>query len=324
MAWVLEMTKAIKLFHIYYDEKSKSELRPGFELLDNTTGPSEFREIVPIFNYLKEQTIRDDEWLGFFSPKFFEKTGLEAKDVLNQVCVANGDTDAFLFTAAWWHIAYYKNVWEHGEYFHPGIAEICQKLATRAGYDIDLLNSVSTLDTAVFSHFLVAKGSFWKEWQRVVKLYFEMIVEDDAAFMKTVEYGDIAHFSVHPFVIERVPSMILQNKPFKGLRSNEILRRGSSDIESILNPNSEFGNSMIGRYSELLIKADTCKAKFLETGQQDYLDEYWRFRFWSPTFRGHQNLTKPAIEYLQARKVHASYDKLTRMAPEEIDQRRTA
>ena len=62
-----------KLFQICYDDQSFSNLSPGFTPLDNREGAPEFREIVPIFAYLKDNVIDDDEWIGFFSPKFRRK-----------------------------------------------------------------------------------------------------------------------------------------------------------------------------------------------------------------------------------------------------------
>ena len=45
---------AIRLFQIFYDDVSALQIEPGFEPLNNCDGPAEFREIVPMFRYLKE------------------------------------------------------------------------------------------------------------------------------------------------------------------------------------------------------------------------------------------------------------------------------
>lgn len=298
-------TKTIRLFQIYYDDVSYGSIQSGFEPLDNCDGPKEFREIVPIFKYLKENDFDDHEWLGFFSPKFADKTGLGAEDVLAEVTGLADDIDACLFTSQWSEIAFFQNIWEHGEYCHPGLTGLCQMLADRAGYNIDLMKSVSTLNSSVFSHYIVARGKFWREWRRIVEIYLTMISENHELFiLETLHEGGA--LSMHPFIVERVPSMILQDTKFRAIASDRVLCRSSNFINQMLNPHAQWARELTDSMSEHLLSADRMKMAYAASGENKYLDEYWRFRLWAPARSGHINLTECALSYIRERCHHAT------------------
>jgi|GEM_PF-607368 len=298
-------SKQVKLFQIFYDGETAAQIQPGFEPLNNTDGPADFFEIYPIFKYLKTNEIHDHDWLGFFSPKFQEKTSLTAMDVIQEIQETNDQVEVCSFTSHWADIAFFQNVWEHGEYCHPGLAEFSQELADRSEYEIDLRGSISCLQNSVYSHYLVAKGRFWKEWYRIVEKYFEMITGDDTLFnLKTMHANK--HVSMHPFIIERVPSLILQNKSFRLKLCEKVTATRKSFMDGIFNPSSSWGEMMIQNFPDQLILADELKAAFANTGDKNFFDEYWRFRLWAPVMSGRINLTESAMRYISENCVHAT------------------
>ena len=209
-----EPCEKLNLFHIYYDQKTKDSIPDGFEPLDNRNGPPMFREAYPMLAYLNENVLSEDEYFGFLSPKFFEKTSLSAPDISRMIEEDERRSDVYLFTGHWNIAAMYTNVWVQGNRCHEGMLDICQDLANTAGYNVNLKSSITCLDHAVFSHFLVAKPKFWEEWRRVVTIYFDMICKNSNLGSKHVNYRNTV-MSIHPFVIERVPTMILLCNKFR-------------------------------------------------------------------------------------------------------------
>jgi hypothetical protein len=209
------MNTSLKLFQIYYNEITKAQVEPGFIGLDNTSGPSWAFEAHPIYEFLSTNILKlENQWLGFFSPKFREKTNVGAGELKNAVQRHVANTDVFLISSFWEQAAGSLNVWQHGEFHHPGLLEISQTLADEAGYDIDLKTSTTTFETAVFSNYLIATADFWKEWHRVVGLYLKNIKFDKKLRASRTEYlGGI--LPIHTFVIERVASMILLGGKFR-------------------------------------------------------------------------------------------------------------
>ena len=289
--------KKVKLFQIFYDSETASQIQSGFEPLNNTDGPADFFEIYPIFKYLKSNEISEDKWFGFFSPKLQEKTQITSEDVCQEIQEIDEQYDVCSFSAHWSDIAFFQNVWEHGEYCHPGLANISQSLANEAGYNFRLLDSFSCLDNAVYSHYLVAKGKFWKQWYHIVKTYLEMITKDDALFeYKTLHGGKPV--SMHAFVVERVPSLILQDQSFKVKVSNKVTSNRGTFLDGVFNSASVYGEYAIKAFPEQLKTADTVKRLYRDTGDKKFLDDYWHWRFSVPQLSGYHNLTECAVRYV--------------------------
>ena len=180
----------------------------------------------------------------FFSPKLQEKTQITSEDVCQEIQEIDEQYDVCSFSAHWSDIAFFQNVWEHGEYCHPGLANVSQTLANEAGYNFRLLDTFSCLDNAVYSHYLVAKGKFWKQWYHIVKTYLEMITKDDALFeFKTLHAGEPV--SMHAFIVERVPSLILQDQSFKVKVSNKVTSNRGTFLDGVFNSASVYGQYAI-------------------------------------------------------------------------------
>lgn len=79
------MSKQIELFEITYGDGAGPEVGKGFRPLDNSKGPPEFREIVPIYRYLKEHEVSDSDWIGLLPSKFTEKTSLTGADIISEI-----------------------------------------------------------------------------------------------------------------------------------------------------------------------------------------------------------------------------------------------
>ena len=239
----------LKCYTITYDETTRKNVRSGFLEIDNSKGPPAFREAYPILKFLSENSFNDDEWLGFFSPKLYEKTGATYQDIKNVAIQAEKGIEVCLLTAHWDSAAMWLNVWLQGEAYHHGLMDISQRLSIKAGYNTNLQSAVTCLDTAVFSNFFIAKPIFWREWSRVVQLYFDMVLNDSSLASFLVPYRQ-SLLPIHSFVLERVASMILLNKNFNTQNDERVFHK-KIPLESVL------GNNLIAidRYKKLFQKS---------------------------------------------------------------------
>ena len=248
----------IRLFSIYYNDETFNAIPAGFEGLCNFDGPCHLYEIFPIYKFLSQNRLLKDEWLGFFSPKFSQKTKITAKDIINSVNIANSATKACLFSSHFDLASLFPNVWIQGESHHPGLMKLSQTLAQKAGYKIDLARSITCLNSSVFSHYLVAKVDFWREWERIVSIYFEMVKSGDAlSTYSTLHAGK--QTLIHAFVIERVPSMILKQQSYKAFFDIELYDRQVSIATS---------------QGKDLVKLNEYKRIYLETHDYKWLNLY--------------------------------------------------
>ncbi|MEK9570692.1 MAG: hypothetical protein VW124_16860 [Paracoccaceae bacterium] len=239
----------LNCYTITYDESTRKNVRSGFLEIDNSKGPGAFREAYPILKFLSANSFDDDEWLGFFSPKLYEKTGVTYQDIKNIAIQAEKGTEVCLLTGQWESAAMWLNVWVQGEAYHHGLMDISQRLAKKAGYNKNLRSEVTCLNTAVFSNFFIAKPIFWREWSRVVQLYFNMVLNDNSLASYLVPYRQ-SLLPIHSFVLERVASMILINKNFNKQNDERVLHK-KIPLDSVL------GNNLItiDRYKNLFQKS---------------------------------------------------------------------
>src|SRR5450830_1913998 len=94
-----ERNHGINIFQIFYSEKTKSENDHGFKGLDNLANPRpDWREYWSIRDYLINNTLNEDEYYGFFSPKFKGKTNLDAADVHEFIKHHAEEAEIFLFS----------------------------------------------------------------------------------------------------------------------------------------------------------------------------------------------------------------------------------
>lgn len=248
----------LKLYSIFYDEETSKSIPSGMIPLKNTDGPAWLFEAHPIYHYFTQNQVNDDEWIGFFSPKFKSKTDLSAADITKMFDEKCDNFDVCLFTSHFDQAAISLNIWLQGDALHPGLMPISQKLAKLSGYEIDLKTKINSLNETVFSHYLIANGKFWREWYRVVSIYFRMMKLDPELFkMVTPHQGKL--IPIHPFVIERVPTLLLNSESFKSTFDFSLYRKQIPESFS----------------KDTHLRAmDHCKKRFTITGDASWLTRY--------------------------------------------------
>ena len=117
----------------------REALDPGFLVLDNSVNERpDWYEYWPIRNFLLRQTLDENAYYGFLSPKFKHKTNLSAAQAKDFIAAAEGAADVVLFSPSIHNSAYYLTVFEHGEAEHPGLAGVARRLFERIGRPLDL------------------------------------------------------------------------------------------------------------------------------------------------------------------------------------------
>lgn len=90
--------KNTHIYQIFYNSETRKNLDPDFIPLENIVeSRPDWREYWPIRNYLLNNSLNEDDYYGFFSPKFEEKTGLKAKTVIDFIKEGSSDIDLFNF-----------------------------------------------------------------------------------------------------------------------------------------------------------------------------------------------------------------------------------
>ncbi len=236
----------LRLFQIHYDAATRAALDPGFEPLDNAANERpDWYEYWPILRALRGMDLDAPGRYGFFSPKFARKTGLTAAQV-RAFSEANDDGAICTFSSFPEHGAYFLNVFEQGDLFHPGLWRVAQA-AARELWGIDSLDAVvNHSGDTVFANFFVAPAAFWKRWRSIVERVVASAETPGDALHATLTAATTHHGTTVPqmkiFLLERSVSALLAADrtwtvaPFQPLRmpvSHPWFAAHAGDIERL-------------------------------------------------------------------------------------------
>jgi hypothetical protein len=204
---------AVHIQQIHYS--SQQSLDPGFAALDNTANPRpDWFEYWPMRSFLLRDSLDETAFYGFLSPRFKQKTNLDAADVHRFIAGCAVNTDVVLFSPSIHNAAFYWNVFEHGDSEHPGLMEVTKKFFARTRQP-GVENSVSDSRNTVHSNFFIAKPRFWRAWLALNEQLFQ-IAEDagDALgrqLRQTTTYRGSENVQLKIFLMERIATWILMN-----------------------------------------------------------------------------------------------------------------
>lgn len=234
------MSAPIHLYQIAYSAATLATIEPGYMLLDNLVNPRpDWYEYWPIRRFLLQQTLDETAFYGFFSPKFGAKAGMSHEQVMAEVSSAEARADVVLFSPHPNQIAFFLNVFEQGEYFHPGHMAICKDVFQILGQSLPLDGLVMDVQQMVFSNYFVARPAFWREWLKWNEALFALCEGPPSPLRDRLTAAtDYEGGTQHKiFVMERIAPLLLSvqphwrvhaHNPFTQGWSTESLRRDPS------------------------------------------------------------------------------------------------
>jgi FkbM family methyltransferase len=208
--------RPVRLFQIVYSKETLGTVEPGYEILDNLSNERpDWYEYWPIRAFLLRESLDEDAFYGFFSPKFRTKTNLSHADALRFIEQHEATADVVLFSPQPDMGAFFLNVFEQGELFDPGLIQTVNQALVAIGMPVDVTGLVMDSRQIVFSNYFAARPRFWREWLRITEAFFT-ICEGPSGAVKDLlcqptTYPGAAQRKV--FVQERVASLMLTVQP---------------------------------------------------------------------------------------------------------------
>jgi hypothetical protein len=235
-------------------------------LLDNLSNERpDWYEYWPIRRFLLQETLVEDAFYGFFSPKFTAKTQLTKADVSNFISAttARQSVDLFLFSPQPDMAANFLSVFEQAEVFDPGFIKAAKEFMATQGLEVPLESVVMDSRQIVFSNYFVAKPPFWREWFALTEALFA-ICEDSthpltAALCHQTTYGVDAQRKV--FLLERLASLVLTLQPAYKVAACNPYNFGWSMSKFRESPQTAYIN-------------DALKMAFRELGYPQYMEAF--------------------------------------------------
>ncbi|MEO0318203.1 MAG: hypothetical protein RL404_1880 [Pseudomonadota bacterium] len=257
-----------ELYQIAYSKETLAAVRAPFRPLDNLANPrADWQEYWPIRNFLLSTTLDDERMYGFFSPRFQEKTGLDAIQ-LQQFVLAHGpQADVITFSPQADMGAFFLNVFEQNELFDPGFMSLAEAFVKHIGLKVDLKTLIMDSRTTVFSNYIVAKPRFWRAWLDLNEKLFALCEHGEDGELRRSALAPTNYRSVQRkvFLMERIASLVLAlDSSYRIVPYNTFLCAWSA--------------TNLGQMKAEAIVSDALKTAKLVTGHDSYLTEFARIR----------------------------------------------
>lgn len=210
----------VQLFHIFYDEASKSSIPSGSIGLDNTKPEADgWYEFLPMIRKLNEIDLDGEDLIGFLSPSFPLKVGITVSEFRKIVEEHYEGYDVFISNYCWDQTAFFLNAWEQGEFWHPGITRNSQAFFDFIHSGISVTSLIGHAGNTVASNFIIAKTSYWRKWLDMSNLFLKFLNEDPSGLnlkaMSTAYAADHNQKRMAVFVQERFASFLLSTTDFR-------------------------------------------------------------------------------------------------------------
>lgn len=261
------MRSSIHLFQIAYSEETLQAIEPGYSALNNLENlRPDWYEYWPMRHFLLNTALDESGFYGFFSPKFYQKTGLRYTDVVEFVATHAATTDVVLFCPQPDISAFFLNVFEGGELFDPGKMAACEAFLETTGLQVPLRSLVMDSRTTVFSNYFVARPAFWRRWLEINERLFAMCEDQHhplhAALTRPTNYPNTQR---KVFIMEGMASLLLTIEPHWRTKAANFFR-------------SAWSGTTLSKYREEAVLSDALKIAFREQGFPEYMDAFGSLR----------------------------------------------
>ena len=159
------MSNALVLFQVMDRPGLVPAPVDGMESLP-APGPEEaaWGEYGPVSRCLKALVTHEDIHYGFLPPDFQLRTGYTLSAVTQFAETHGAGHDALLFSDHPHNVALFRNVFERGDFFAPGLLAWARRWARSLGAPHDPGTLVMAAGDMVLSNCFLARPRFWRRW----------------------------------------------------------------------------------------------------------------------------------------------------------------
>ncbi len=250
---------------ISYTAEIYDNVQAPFTPLDNRENlRPDWQEYWPIRKFLLNENLKEDHYYGFFSPRFQEKTGLNAAQIIDYVTKQSTVNDIIIFSPQPDMGAFFLNIFDQNELFDPGFKESSQNFCDFAELNIDISQLVMDSTNIVFSNYFFAKPNFLRKWLNTCEILFNTCenhknIAELNGWLKPTTYKNGIERKV--FLLERIASLLIaKNSDINAHSHNPFL--------------FAYSGTRLNQFPEKAILCDALKIAFNQTKNKLYLNQY--------------------------------------------------
>lgn len=206
------------LFQIFYDTETQKNLDKNFTPLDNTENlhPDLF-ETWPIVNFLRNTPLEEDKFYAFFSPNLKNKTTIKTEHLDVFLTTNQEYADIVLFQHSVDQICFFKNCFEQGEFWHPGLKAEIENFIIDNNIRLDISSYVGHTYNTIYSNYFAAKPKIWKRWLKLAETLIPTQQQEEGN--RKISFSDNYYkgktTSNRVFLAERIINIILATENYK-------------------------------------------------------------------------------------------------------------
>jgi hypothetical protein len=206
----------IRIFQIFYDAAQRSRLDPGFIPYDNTANPRPaWREYHVFRTAYLQGDCPPDALTGFVSWKFRTKTRTSAA-AFHRFIRRHPGRDVYFVNPARLESGSFANIWQQGEFHHPGLIDLAETAFRAAGRPLALATLEHPPAATLFCNFWVGTRRFWDRYMAFCEPIFAAIeagLPSAAATRLDARADRTIDACYRPFLVERLFTTLLALDP---------------------------------------------------------------------------------------------------------------
>ncbi|MFL9925545.1 hypothetical protein PQR62_14795 [Herbaspirillum lusitanum] len=219
-----------------------------------------------IRNYFLNESVDEEALYGFVSEDFHKQTGLGLPEIARFI-EKNPGNDAYVFFPFTGDAACFLNVFEEGEFHHPGLRDLAQRYLDAIGLALDLRELVTDFRTTTHIGYVVAKPVFWKTWFDLAEQVFAIAEAgmDALTLQLNATSTGAVPTPMKVLLTERLASLVLALDQQLRVATFDPATLPPTDLSSLA-------------YRDEFPKLDALKRNYLETRDIALIDEFFVLR----------------------------------------------
>jgi len=186
--------KDVKIYQIFYNEETENKIDPGFIPFNNKNNARpDWYEYYSIKQILENEENLNCDWLGVFSPKFFEKTGMKSEEVFS--IIKNSNADIISFSPWYAAIALHWNIFDQIASRHNGTIDMFKKIFPLLKCSDDILLMPMGRNNTIYCNYFVAKPKVWRIWKEAFDIIYNLLEVGTSGFKEFTYYSSDEYYN---------------------------------------------------------------------------------------------------------------------------------